>query len=448
MTTLALPALDPMTVSPRTTSGYPTDEMRRVTTGRARWSIGGPMVPPDDDEDFASLFAASEKTSKQREKPIKAGDVVRGRVIAVGASSAFVAVGGKAEAAIDVNEFRDPQTGEVSIKVGDELEATVVDDGTRSGSLVLKRVAGRGGHVPGELEQAFENGIPVEGLVSGENKGGYDVQLGSVRAFCPASQMDRRRGDAAQYLGQRFRFRITKLDPNGRNVVVSRRQLLEDEAAAKAVTTWAELREGAIVSGTVTSLREFGAFVDLGGVEGLIHVSELSHERVANPADVLAVGQRVDAKVVKLERGAGGGAGRIGLSLRALAPDPWDTVRQRFPVGTTTRGIVRRLEQFGAFVELAPGLDGLVHVSRMALDRRIAHPRQVVSVDQEVDVTVVEIDTEKRRIGLSMVESAKQAKDAAEAEERRDTEAHLAQPGDAQALGTFADLLAKSRRQR
>ena len=230
--------------------------------------------------------------------------------------------------------------------------------------------------------------------------------------------------------------------------MVSRRQLLEDEAAAKAVTTWAELREGAIVSGTVSSLREFGAFVDLGGVEGLIHVSELSHERVANPADVLAVGQRVDAKVVKLERGAGGGPGRIGLSLRALAPDPWDTVRQRFPVGTTTRGIVRRLEQFGAFVELAPGLDGLVHVSRMALDRRIAHPRQVVSVDQEVDVTVVEIDTEKRRIGLSMVESAKQAKDTAEAEERRDTEAHLAKPGEGSALGTFADLLAKNRRQR
>jgi small subunit ribosomal protein S1 len=406
------------------------------------------MVPPDDDEDFASLFAASEQKTKRREKPIKAGDVVRGRVIAVGASSAFVAVGGKAEAAIDVNEFRDPQTGEVSIKVGDELEATVVDDGTRSGSLVLKRVAGRGGHVPGELEQAFANGIPVEGLVSGENKGGYDVQLGSVRAFCPGSQIDRRRGEGAQYVGQRFRFRITKLDPSGRNVVVSRRQLLEEEAAAKAASTWAGLREGAVVSGTVSSIRDFGAFVDLGGVEGLIHVSELGHERVSNPADVVQTGQRVEVKVVKLERGADGGPGRIGLSLRALAPDPWDTVRQRFPVGVTTRGIVRRMEQFGAFVELAPGLDGLVHVSRMVLDRRIAHPRQVLAVDQEVEVTVVEIDPAKRRIGLSMVESAKAAKDAAEAEERRDTEAHLAPDGPGPALGTFADLLAKSRRGR
>ena len=405
------------------------------------------MAPSDDDEDFASLLAASERT-KQRERPIRAGDVVRGRVIAVGTSSAFVAVGGKAEAAIDVNEFRDPQTGEVQLKVGDELEATVVDDGSRSGSLVLKRVAGRGGHVPGELEQAFAAGIPVEGLVTGENKGGFDVQLGSVRAFCPASQIDRRRGDAAQYVGQRFSFRITKLEAKGRNIVVSRRQLLEDEAAARAATTWAHLREGAVVAGTVTSLREFGAFVDLGGVEGLIHVSEIGHTRVTNPAAVLAVGQRVEVKVVKIERGAGDAPGRVGLSLRALAPDPWESLRERFPVGATARGIVRRLEQFGAFVELAPGLDGLVHVSRMVLDRRIAHPRQVVSIGDEVDVTVVEIDADKRRIGLSMVESAKQAKDATEAEERRDTEAHLAKPGDRQALGTFADLLAKTRKNR
>jgi len=405
------------------------------------------MATADDEEDFAALFAASEQ-AKPRERAIKAGDVVRGRVIAVGATSAFVAVGAKAEAAIDLNEFRDPETGAVTLKVGDELEATVVDDGTRSGSLVLKRVAGRGGHVPGELEQAFAAGIPIEGLVAGENKGGFDVQLGSVRAFCPASQMDRRRGEPAQYLGQRFRFRITKLEANGRNIVVSRRQLLEDEAAAQAATTWADLREGAVVAGTVTSLREFGAFVDLGGVEGLIHVSELGHVRVTNPADVLQVGQRVEAKVVKLERGAGGGPGRIGLSLRALAPDPWDTVRERFPVGTTSRGVVRRLEQFGAFVELAPGIDGLVHISRMVLERRIAHPRQVVSIDDEVDVTGVEIDTDKRRIGLSMVESAKRAKDAAEADERRDTEAHLAKPGEDQKLGSFADLLAKTRRDR
>jgi small subunit ribosomal protein S1 len=399
-----------------------------------------------DDDDFAALLDASEKTA--RRERVRVGQVVRGRVIAVGATSAFVAVGGKAEGAIDVNEFRDPETGAVKLAEGDEIEATVVDDGTRSGSIVLKRVAGRGGHLPGELEQAFENGIPVEGVVTGENKGGFDVQLGSVRAFCPGSQIDRRRTEGAQYVGQRLRFRITKLDPRGRNVVVSRRQLLEDEAAAQAATTLAALREGAIVSGTVTSLREFGAFVDLGGVEGLIHVSELGHARVTNPADVLAVGQRVDAQVVKLEPASGGKPGRVGLSLRALAPDPWSRVRERYPVGTTVRGVVRRLEQFGAFVEIEPGIDGLVHVSRIVLDRRIAHPRQAVSIGDDVEVTVVDVDLAKRRIGLSMVESAKRAKDASELEERRDTEAHLAKEGAGQSLGTFADLLARTRRDR
>jgi small subunit ribosomal protein S1 len=400
-------------------------------------------VAASDDDDFAALLAASEAPSR-RERPIAAGDVVRGRVIAVGATTAFVAVGGKAEAAIDVNEFRDPETGEVRLKEGDELEATVVDDGSRSGSIVLKRVAGRGGHVPGELEQVFASGIPVEGVVTGENKGGFDVQLGSVRAFCPGSQMDRRRGEPSQYVGQRLRFRITKLDARGRNVVVSRRQLLEEEAAAAAATTWAGLREGAVVAGTVTSLRDFGAFVDLGGIDGLIHVSEMGHARVANPADVLAVGQRVEAQVVKLEPGAGGGPGRVGLSLRALAPDPWATARERFPAGATVRGTVRRLEQFGAFVELAPGIDGLVHVSRLVLDRRVAHPRQVVSIGDAVDVTVVEVDPAKRRIGLSMVEQAKRRQEAAEAEERRDTDAVLAKSSEHTTFGTLGDLLSRT----
>jgi small subunit ribosomal protein S1 len=393
-----------------------------------------------DDEDFAALLAESERASPGREPRLKTGEVVRGRVISVGATTAFVAVGGKAEAAIDVGEFRDQQTGAVTLKEGDEIEATVVDDGARSGSIVLKRVAGRGGHLPGELEQAFANRIPVEGVVTGEVKGGYSVQIGGVRAFCPGSQIDRRRVEGKSYVGERLRFRITKLEAGGRNVVLSRRQLLEEEAAARAAETWETLREGAVVTGTVTSLRDFGAFVDLGGVEGLVHVSEIGHARVTNAADVLHVGQQVEVQVVKLETDARG-TRRIGLSMRALAPDPWESARERFPVGTHTRGRVRRLEQFGAFVELAPGLDGLVHVSRMVLDRRISHPRQVVSLDDEVEVTVVELDPAARRIGLSMVERARAEQDAAELEERRDTEAHLAKPGEETSLGTFADLL-------
>jgi small subunit ribosomal protein S1 len=396
-----------------------------------------------DDEDFAALFAASEG-ARTRERRVAVGDVVRGRVIAVGATAAFVAVGGKAEATIELGEFRDPATGELQLREGDEIEATVIDDGTRSGSIVLKRVAGRGGHVPGELEQAYAHGIAIEGVVTGENKGGYDVQVAGVRAFCPGSQIDRRRTEGAQYVGQRLRFRITKLDAGGRNVVVSRRQLLEEEAAEQAVTVWADLRVGAVVAGTVTSLRDFGAFVDLGGVEALIHVSELGHARASHPSEVLQVGQRVEAQVVKLEPDPKGGRGRVGLSLRALAPDPWATAADRFPPGTSVRGTVRRLEQFGAFVELAPGLDGLVHVSRLTLDRRVSHPRQIVTIGETVEVTVVEVDTAKRRIGLSMVERAKQAKDAAEADERRDTETVLARSEEKRSLGTLADLLTRS----
>src|SRR5205814_640074 len=196
-----------------------------------------------DDEDFAALFAASEG-KRTRERRVAAGDGVRGRVIAVGATAAFVAVGGKAEATIELGEFRDPATGEVQLHEGDEIEATVVAGGTRSGSIVLKRVAGCGGHVPGELEQAFAHGIAIEGLVTGENKGGYDVQIGSVRAFCPGSQIDRRRIEGAQYVGLRLRFRITKLEAGGRNVVVSRRQLLDEEATKQAAVVWAELRGG------------------------------------------------------------------------------------------------------------------------------------------------------------------------------------------------------------
>src|SRR5438034_355668 len=282
-----------------------------------------------DDEDFAALFAASEG-KRPRERRVAAGDVVRGRVIAVGGTAAFVAVGGKAEATIELGEFRDPATGEVQLHEGDEIEATVVDDG------------------------------------------------------------------------------------------------------------------GVVVAGAVTSLGDLGAFVGLGGVDGLIHVSELGYGRASHPSDVLQVGQRVEAQVVKLEPDPKGGRGRVGLSLRALAPDPWATAAERFPVGASVCGTVRRLEQFGAFVELTPGIDGLVHVSRLALDRRVSHPRQIVSIGDIVDVTVVELDLAKRRIGLSMIERAKQAKEGAEAEERRDTEKVLARSSEKPSLGTLADLLGKS----
>jgi len=393
------------------------------------------------EEDFAALFAESTAAEKKSRR-VRAGDRVRGRVVAVGRQSAFVAIGDKAEAVLDIGEFRDSQSGEVTLAVGDQIEATVTDDGSRSGSIVLKRTLGRGGHVPGELEQALEHGIAVEGTVTGENKGGFDVQIAGQRAFCPAAQIDLRRGDPASYVGQRLRFRVTKIESGGRNIVVSRRLLLEEEAAALARETWRRLEVGAVVRGTVTSLRDFGAFVDIGGVEALIHVSELGYARVADPADVLSVGQGVEAQVVKLEPDPAGGRGRVGLSLRALEPDPWQTAAERFPAGSKLRGTVRRLESFGAFIEIAPGLDGLAHISRLTLDRRISHPRQAVSIGEEVEATVVSIEPDKRRLSLSLVEDVRRSRDAAESAERRETADLMARSNEAKSLGTFADLLA------
>jgi small subunit ribosomal protein S1 len=398
---------------------------------------------PAPEEDFAALFAASEAKAPKADRRVRAGDQVRGRVIAVGADTAFVAIGGKSEATISLGEFRNDETGEITIAVGDQLEATVTDDGSRSGSIVLKKTLGRGGHVPGELEQALAHGIAVEGVVSGQNKGGFDVQIVGQRAFCPASQIDLRRRDPSEYVGQRLRFRVTKIESGGRNIVVSRRSLLEEEAAALAAATWERLQVGATVTGTVSSVRDFGAFVDLGGVEGLIHVSELGHGRPPHPSEIVKVGDTVEAQIVKIEPDPKTGQRRVGLSLRALAPDPWTTVADRFPSGTTVRGRVRKLESFGAFVELAPGIDGLVHVSRMAMDRRVSHPKQVVAVDDEVDVTVVGIDTEQRRIALSMVEAAKRERDAAEHAERSENRAALAKANEPRGLGTLGDLLAR-----
>ena len=399
-------------------------------------------------DDFAALLAESE-ASESRQRQIAVGDVVRGRVIAIGQATAFVGIGGKGEATIDLAEFRNPDTGELTLAVGDQIEATVVDDGSGGGSVVLKRAVGRGGHLPAELEQAMAHHIPVEGVVAGENKGGFDVQIGSVRAFCPASQIDRRRGESAQYVGQRLRFRVTKIEGGGRNVVVSRRDVLEEEAAALAVQTWERLHVGAVVQGTVTSVRDFGAFVDLGGVEGLVHVSEIGHGRVGHPSEALKLGQVVEVQVVKIDPIAAdapqGARRQIGLSLKAMTPDPWTTAKERFVPGTTVHGIVRRLEAFGAFVEIAPGLDGLVHVSKLALDRRISHPRQVLTPGQEVDVTVLGVDTEKRRISLSMVEQARQARDSAVSAQRADEAAVVSQTNERQSLGSFAELLAASR---
>lgn len=405
------------------------------------------------DESFADLFAASEK--KRGTEKIAVGDVVSGRVIAVGSTTIFVAIGDKSEAAIDAAEFRDAATGELRIAVGDKVEATVVDDGSRSGTPTLRRSIGHGGrhgHIAAELEQAFEHELAVEGTVAAEVKGGFEIQIGSTRAFCPGSQIDSRRGGervaASEYIGKRFPFRVTKIEQGGRNVVVSRRALLEAEAAIAAARTWETLRVGAVLTGTVSSVRDFGGFVDLGGVEGMIHVSELSHARVAHPSDVLAVGQTVEVQVIKIaDTTDARGRRQIGLSLKTLAADPWSTLAERFPVGASVPGTVRRLETFGAFVEIAPGVEGLAHISKISIGKRLSHPRQALTVGQEVEATVLAVDTAQRRVSLSLIERATRERDATERADREDEKRALAEINQPRSLGTFADLLEKARKE-
>src|SRR5262245_3735367 len=257
---------------------------------------------------------------------------------------------------VDLAELRDPE-GKLHVAVGDTIEATVVETDGKAGCVVLRVLLGRGQGADGwaELEQAHAAGIPVEGTVAGVNKGGVDVTIAGVRAFCPVSQLDLHHvADPAAFVGQRLQFRITRIEGSGRhlNLVVSRRVLLEEQQRARAAETRARLVPGAVISGTVTSLKDYGAFVDVGGLEGLLHVSELGFGRVGHPKEVLSVGQRVEVQVLKIEKD------KISLSLKSLARDPWLDAAERYRAGQRVRGVVKRTEPFGVFVELEPGIEG------------------------------------------------------------------------------------------
>jgi small subunit ribosomal protein S1 len=364
-------------------------------------------------EDFAALLDEYEQTSATAARGPNVGDMVRGRIISIGSEAVFVDLGGKLEG------------------------------GNRTGYIALRRTAAaRGAQAAEELADAFRLKLPVEGLVEAVNKGGFEVKIAGVRAFCPVSQLDTRFIEEPEsYIGQRFEFRITKLEPgrgNQLNLVVSRRALLEEENAARAAELRAQLSEGMVVKGTVTAVKDYGAFVDLGGIEGMLHVSELGFRRVAHPSDVLSVGQTVEVQIIKIEKtGDPKRPERIGLSLKSLEKDPWQDLDQRFPVGSRVRGTVVRTQPFGAFVEVAPGVEGLVHISELGAGRRVNHPREVVSVGQEVEATVLSIEPVRRRLSLSMAASSE------EAEAPADTPAAtFNQPSGS--LGTFGDLLAKA----
>jgi len=347
------------------------------------------MSESESEEDFAALFARHEAR-----RAVERGQVVKGRVIQISDEHVFVDVGGKGEAWIDRAELTDDE-GHLKIKVGDEVEATVVTTGDE---IRLSHRLRQGGQARDALAVAAQTGVPVEGRVAGVIKGGYEVTVGGLRAFCPFSQMELRRVEAEQdYVGRVLEFRVTRFAEGGRNIVLSRRALLEEQAAKAAEETRKKLLPDAVLPGTVVSLADFGAFVDLGGVQGLVPMSELSHARVERAGDRLTVGEHVTVKVLRIDEAKG----KITLSLKALEGDPWAAVPGRLRERQVTRGRALRATEFGVFVQLLPGVDGLLHTSEIPRHRAGAM-REAVAAGAEIAVMIVSVDPAKRRVALAL----------------------------------------------
>lgn len=347
----------------------------------------------EQEEDFAALFEQSAKTS-QRFEP---GQRIRTRVVGISGDFAYLDLGGKSEAVVDMKEFINDE-GEQTIKEGDEIDAFFVsfENGMRKFTTLVR---GYSTVSLGGLRDAHEAGLPVNGKVTKELKGGYEVHVGKVRCFCPFSHIDLKGArEADAYVGQTFPFKILEFKENGRNVVLSRKLLLEEEQEKQKEKLKQSLQPGMDVTGKVRSIQKFGVFIDLGGIDGLIPLSELSWSRGDKPSDLLATGDTVLVRIVDInwERE------RLTLSLKAVTPDPFQAAVEKYPPESSVFGTVVRLESFGAFVNLEPGVDGLIPISKMGAGRRINHPKEVLEAGQLVEVQVLEVNPDKRRISLSM----------------------------------------------
>ena len=333
------------------------------------------------------------------EHKLKKGQKVEVKLVQAGEKDAFLDWGGPAEGTIATAELKN-EAGELRVEAGQTFTALVRELGD---TVVFTVGRGKGGDLlrMRELESAHEAKLPVAGKIRSTNKGGFEVDLNGVRAFCPFSQIDTIYCDTPEdHVGRQYDFEIITFERGGRNIVVSRRGLLEASQKGEADETRKSIEIGQVRTGKVRRIQPYGAFVDVGGLDGLVHVSEISRAHIRNPKDVLKVGQEIEVKVVGLD-GLGTKKERVSLSMKALAPDPWDGAAENWKQGSTVKGKVVRLTDFGAFVELAPGVDGLVHVSQISAER-IGHASEVLSPGQEVEVRVLEIDAESHRISLTM----------------------------------------------
>ena len=375
-----------------------------------------------DDDDFAALL----ERSLLEAAPLKPGEKIDATVLQIGAEWIFLDVGQKGEGVLDVKELTDAD-GQLTVAVGDRITAYFL--GRNADELrFTTRIGGRSGTGTAHLEEAWRNAIPVEGRIEKEIKGGYEVKLpGGVRAFCPFSQLGRGRQDAGETLiGQSVPVRITQFGEQGRNIVVSRREILEEERRQLRAALRETLREGAIVHGRVTAIRDFGAFVDIGGVEGLLPISEVAWGRVGSVEEVLQVGQELELAVKSCDWEKE----RFSFSLRETLADPWQQkVGSLYREGSTLTGTVVRLAQFGAFISLDEGIDGLLPISRLGGGRRLKHPQEVLQIGQQLLVVIESIDRAQRRIALAPAGEGS----------RDDSPTSYTAP--AASMGTFGDLL-------
>jgi len=352
---------------------------------------------PVQEEDFAALF---EKESKMPER-LEPGQKIRTTVITVSGEMVYVDLGGKSEGVIDLSEFQ-REDGTFNVREGQEIVAYFLSVQIGAKRLTT-RFRGFSTVDAAEIRDAFHANIPVTGKVRAAVKGGFEVTVAGVRCFCPFSQMDLKVSkDSEAYLGQTFSFKVIEYENDGRNIVLSRRALLQEERQAQIERFKETLSVGMELKGIVRSIQNFGAFVDLGGVDGLIPSSEIGWDRTERPEDVLSLGQEVLVKVIGLDWAKN----RLTLSLKAMQDDPWESKADKYSVEDRVKGVVVRLAPFGAFVNLEPGIDGLIHISRLGAGRHINHPKEVVEVGQMVEPLVLSVDKENRKISLSLEERA------------------------------------------
>ncbi|KAF1690483.1 30S ribosomal protein S1 [Pseudoxanthomonas taiwanensis] len=349
-------------------------------------------------ESFAELFEQSQSNLAK----LKPGAIVTGTVVDIRGDVVVINAGLKSEGIVPIEQFRN-DAGEIEVKVGDEVKVALDAIENGFGETVLSREKAKRAMVWDELEKALENNETVTGKISGKVKGGFTVDIKDVRAFLPGSLVDVRPVRDPAYLeGKELEFKLIKLDRKRNNVVVSRRAVVESEHSEEREQLLEKLQEGAVLRGVVKNLTDYGAFVDLGGIDGLLHITDMAWKRVRHPSEVVNVGDELDVRVLKFDRERN----RVSLGLKQLGEDPWENISRRYPANSRVFGRVSNVTDYGAFVEIEPGVEGLVHVSEMDWTNKNVNPSKVVQVGDEVEVMVLDVDEERRRISLGMKQVA------------------------------------------